>query len=220
MPIRIALVDDDQELRSCIAALLCKTADLLVVGSYGSAEQALAQIPGCNPEVVLMDINLPKMDGVECVRQLKKLLPSVQILMLTMYEDNDRLFNSILAGADGYLLKRSVTAQLVESIREVKAGGSPMTPQIARRVFHYFRSAPPQAVQTPQGTIEDLTEREKEVLELLARGLQFKQIGESLNLSLDGVRFHLRNIYAKLHVHSRTDAVVKYLQGSQPPQAG
>jgi DNA-binding NarL/FixJ family response regulator len=207
MTIRVAFVEDDPELRASVANLVKRAPGLTVVGSYASAEEALEDIAERKPDVVLMDINLPKMDGVECVRRLKALLPGAQVLMLTMYEDNERLFNSILAGADGYLLKRTVPARLVEAIREVQSGGSPMTPQIARRVFQHFRGA-----AAPQPEIESLTAREKEVLDHLVRGNQFKQIADDLGLSLDGVRFHVRRIYEKLHVHSRTDAVVKYLQ--------
>lgn len=207
MVIRVAFVEDDQELRTSVANLVRRASGLKVVASYASAEAALADLAAQEPDVVLMDINLPKMDGVECVRRLKALLPKVQVLMLTMYEDNERLFNSILAGADGYLLKRTVPGQLVEAIREVQAGGSPMTPQIARRVFQHFRHH-----STPRPEIENLTPREKEVLEHLVRGNQFKQIADALGISLDGVRFHVRKIYEKLHVHSRGDAVVKFLQ--------
>ncbi len=207
MAIRVAFVEDDPELRASLANLVARASGLAVVGSYASAEEALADIAHQKPDVVLMDINLPGMDGVECVRRLKSLVPGIQVLMLTMYEDNERLFNSILAGADGYLLKRTVPGRLVEAIREVKAGGSPMTPQIARRVVQHFRTAP-----APTPEIESLTAREKEVLEHLVRGDQFKQIADHLGISLDGVRFHVRRIYEKLHVHSRTDAVVKYLQ--------
>jgi DNA-binding NarL/FixJ family response regulator len=207
MVIRVAFVEDDQELRDSVAKLVRRASGLKVVASYASAEAALSDIAAQEPDVVLMDINLPKMDGVECVRRLKALLPKVQVLMLTMYEDNERLFNSILAGADGYLLKRTVPGQLVEAIREVQAGGSPMTPQIARRVFQHFRHE-----STPRPEIENLTPREKEVLEHLVRGNQFKQIADALGISLDGVRFHVRKIYEKLHVHSRGDAVVKFLQ--------
>jgi DNA-binding NarL/FixJ family response regulator len=210
MAIRVALVEDDQELRASVASLLKRAAGLQVVATCGSAEEALAELVTHQPDVVLMDINLPGADGVECVRRLKLLLPQVQVLMLTMYEDNERLFNSILAGADGYLLKRTVPTQLVQAVREVKAGGAPMTPQIARRVFQHFRQ-----VESPapaQHEVENLTRREKEVLEHLVRGNQFKQIADALGLSIDGVRFHVRRIYEKLHVHSRTDAVVKYLK--------
>ncbi len=210
MSICVALVEDDQELLVSVANLIKRAAGLKVVATYGSAEEALIELAAQKPDVVLMDINLPGVDGVECVRRLKRMLPQVQVLMLTMYEDNERLFNSILAGADGYLLKRTVPAQLVQAIRDVHAGGSPMTPQIARRVFQHFQKA---ATPTPaQREVENLTPREKEVLEHLVRGNQFKQIAEALSLSIDGVRFHVRRIYEKLHVHSRTDAVVKFLK--------
>lgn len=210
MSIRVALVEDDQELRASLVNLIKRAAGLTMVAVCGSAEEALAALPTQPPDVVLMDINLPGLDGVECVRRLKSQVPQVQVLMLTMYEDNERLFNSILAGADGYLLKRTVPTQLVRAIREVHAGGSPMTPQIARRVFQHFREK--DQPSSAQHEIENLTPREKEVLEHLVRGNQFKQIAEMLGLSIDGVRFHVRRIYEKLHVHSRNDAVVKYLK--------
>ena len=208
--IRVALVEDDPVLRASVESLIKRAAGLKVVAACGSAEEALAELSAHSPDVVLMDINLPGADGVECVQRLKELLPQVQVLMLTMYEDNVRLFNSILAGADGYLLKRTVPAQLVQAIREVHAGGSPMTPQIARRVFQHFRQM--EQPSPSQSEVEKLTPREREVLEHLVRGNQFKQIAVALGLSIDGVRFHVRRIYEKLHVQSRTDAVVKYLK--------
>ena len=207
MSIRVALVEDNNDLRSSIKRLLQRSPQLRVVADYPDAESALTDLVRHKPDVVLMDVKLPKMDGVECVRQLKSLLPTVLVVMLTVHDDNDSLFNSILAGADGFLLKDTVPARLVEAIEEVRKGGSPMTPQIARRVVQRFRKGDPEPT-----VVENLTSREQEVLEQLALGNRYKEIGESLGISLDGIRFHIRGIYNKLHVHSRTEAVVKYLK--------
>ncbi len=155
-----------------------------------------------------MDINLPGMKGIECVRQLKTQLPTVQFLMLTVYEDSDSLFNSLKAGASGYLLKRTASARLLEAIRDVHAGGSPMTPQLARRVVQFF-SKPTGAVLA--GGQADAGE--KEFLDQLANGYAYKEIADRMNISIDTVRSYVRTVYEKLHVHSRTEAVVKYLRG-------
>ena len=154
-----------------------------------------------------MDINLPGMNGVECVRQLKAGLPAVQFLMLTVYEDSDSLFNSLKAGASGYLLKRTASARLLEAIRDVHAGGSPMTPQLARRVVQYFsRSA------DGDSPVSRLTPGEKDFLDQLAKGYAYKEIADRMSISIDTVRSYVRTVYEKLHVHSRTEAVVKYLR--------
>jgi DNA-binding NarL/FixJ family response regulator len=206
MNVRIALVEDDNDLRASMVRLLKKASGVRVVADYADAKSALADITRHKPDVVLMDVNLPEMDGVECVRPLKVLLPAVHILMLTVHDDNDSLFNSILAGADGYLLKDTVPSRLLAAIREVCSGGSPMTPQIARRIVQRFRKS--DSVPT---NMENLTPREMEVLKQLALGKQYKEISENLDISMDGIRFHIRGIYNKLHVHSRTEAVLKYL---------
>ena len=206
MNVRVALVEDDNDLRMSIKTLLGRSSWIRVVADYPDAESALADIARRKPEVVLMDVNLPKMDGVECVRQLKTILPEAHFLMLTVHDDNDSLFNSILAGADGYLLKDTVPARLLEAIQEVRTGGSPMTPQIARRIVQCFRKSGP-----VRANLENLTPREMEVLEQLALGNRYKEISDNLKISLDGIRFHIRGVYNKLHVHSRTEAVLKYL---------
>jgi len=206
MSIRVALVEDNDDLRASIKRLLQRSPQLEVVADYPDAESALASLPRLKPDVVLMDVKLPKMDGVECVRRLKSLLPAVLVVMLTVHDDDDSLFNSILAGADGFLLKDTVPTRLVEAIREVYKGGSPMTPQIARRIVQRFRKSD----QEP-ALLERLTSREREVLEQLALGKRYKEISDSLGISLDGIRFHIRGVYKKLHVHSRTEAVLKYL---------
>ena len=201
-------MDDDEDIRASLAALICRAPDLKLVGDYPNAETALKEIPHCPPDVVLMDINLPGMKGVECVRQLKAALPGVQFLMLTVYEDSDSLFNSLKAGASGYLLKRTASARLLEAIRDVHAGGSPMTPQLARRVVQFFSKSAEGASPTP-----NLTPGEMEFLDQLAKGYAYKEIADRMKISIDTVRSYVRTVYEKLHVHSRTEAVVKYLRG-------
>jgi DNA-binding NarL/FixJ family response regulator len=207
MSIRVALVEDNDDLRVSMKSLLKRSSRLRVVADYSDAESALADVVRHKPDVVLMDVKLPRMDGVECVRLLKNLLPTVLIIMLTIHDDNDSLFNSVLAGADGFLLKDTVPSRLVEAIEEVCQGGSPMTPQIARRIVQRFRKTGPEPA-----TVENLTPREREVLEQLALGNRYKEISDKLGISLDGIRFHIRGVYNKLHVHSRTEAVLKFLK--------
>jgi len=206
MNVRLALVEDDNDLRLSLKSLLAKSSWLRVVADYADAESALEDVARRSPDVVLMDVHLPRMTGVECVRQMKAILPQTNILMLTVHDDNDSLFNSILAGADGYLLKDTVPSRLLAAIEEVRGGGSPMTPQIARRVVQCFRKSDP-----VRAKVENLTPREMEVLEQLALGHRYKEISDKLGISLDGIRFHIRGVYNKLHVHSRTEAVLKYL---------
>jgi DNA-binding NarL/FixJ family response regulator len=207
MSIRVALVEDNDDLRMSMKSLLKRSARLRVVADYSDAESALADLVRHKPDVVLMDVKLPRMDGVECVRLLKGLLPTVLIIMLTIHDDNDSLFNSVLAGADGFLLKDTVPSRLVEAIEEVCQGGSPMTPQIARRIVQRFRKT-----GSEPANVENLTPREREVLEQLALGNRYKEISDNLGISLDGIRFHIRGVYNKLHVHSRTEAVLKFLK--------
>jgi len=208
MQIKVAIVDDDEGIRTSLAALIRRAPTLRLAGDYGNAESALQEIPRRPPDVVLMDINLPGMNGVECVRQLKNSLPSVQVLMLTVYEDSDSLFKSLKAGASGYLLKRTASAKLIDAIRDVHTGGSPMTPQLARRVVQYF-SKPSES----ESSVSNLTPGERDFLEQLAKGYAYKEIADRMNISIDTVRSYVRTVYEKLHVHSRTEAVVKYLRG-------
>jgi DNA-binding NarL/FixJ family response regulator len=205
-PIRVAVVEDDEGIRSSLADILGRSGDCRLVGSCPNAEEALTKLPALAPEVVLMDINLPGMDGIECLRRLKDRMAETQFIMVTVYGDNERLFRSLMAGASGYLLKRAPFARLVEAIREAHTGGSPMTPQIARRVVQYFRTVP-----QPAAELETLTPREKEILEALSEGLLYKEIVERLGISMDTVRTYIRRIYDKLHVHSRTAAVMKFV---------
>lgn len=206
MSIRVAIVEDDEGIRASLVNMLGRSADCRPIWSYADAESALVAVPQHRPDVVLMDINLPGLDGIECVRQLKKQVPDAQFVMLTVYGDSDRLFRSLMAGATGYLLKRTPAAGVLAAIREAHTGGSPMTPQIARQVVQYFRSRPP-----PDPDIEKLTARESEILAQLAQGFLYKEIGDNLGISMDTVRTHIRKIYDKLHVHSRTEATRKFL---------
>lgn len=208
MQIKVAIVEDDAGIRASLAALIRRAPEFKLTGDYPDADAALKAIPEKPPNVVLMDINLPGMNGVECVRQLKAALPAVQFLMLTVYEDSDSLFRSLKAGASGYLLKRTASARLLEAIQDVHAGGAPMTPQLARRVVQFF-SKPAEG----DSTMAHLTPGERDFLDQLANGYAYKEIADRMNISIDTVRSYVRTVYEKLHVHSRTEAVVKYLRG-------
>lgn len=207
MPIQVAIVEDDDEIRASLSDRIKGSSSLELVGCCADAETALSELPRSKPDVVLMDINLPRMDGVECVRRLKAQLPDTQFVMLTVYEDNNRLFQSLTAGASGYLLKRTSPAKLLAAIREAEAGGSPMTPQIARRVVQHFRNLP-----QPSSDLEKLTPRENDVLDQLSKGFRYKEIVENLGISQGTLNGYIRSVYEKLHVQSRTEAVVKYLK--------
>lgn len=206
LPIQIAIVDDDADMRRTIHAILQRQPEMQCVGMFSCAESALIDIPRLKPDLVLMDINLPGMSGVECVRTLSQQLPGVLIVMLTVYDDDDDVFNSLAAGASGYLLKPVRASALVEAIEEVHAGGAPMSTKIARRVVQAFKKP----VQAPN-EVADLTVREREVLDLLAKGFQSKEIATELTMSYWTVETHVAHIYQKLHVRSRAQAVAKYL---------
>jgi DNA-binding NarL/FixJ family response regulator len=207
-PIRVSVVEDDPALRENLLHFLRLAADLEMVSEYGSAEAALRELPELKPDVVLMDINLPGMSGIDCVRRLKARLPHVQVLMVTVYDDGDRVFKALLAGASGYLLKASIASDIVPAVREVMRGGSPLNSFIARKVVQFFQQRPPEPKDDA-----GLTAREREVLELLAKGLTYKEIAGRLEISIDTVRRHCHNIYGKMHVASRTEAVVRFLEG-------
>jgi DNA-binding NarL/FixJ family response regulator len=207
MPIKVSIVEDNADMRESVARVLNRAPGLQCVSAYASAEAAVRDLPSHKPDVALVDINLPGMNGIECVSQLKAQLPKLQVLMLTRYEQSDTIFDSIRAGASGYLLKRTPADELVQAVLQVHAGGAPMTMQIARKVINYF-----QQIQKPASEVGKLTPREREVLTLLAKGGLYKQIAASLGISINTLRVHLRAIYDKLHVHSRTEAAVKYLE--------
>ena len=206
MNISVSIVEDDGALRGTLGRYL-DTKGFRCLSTHGSAEEALRELPQVKPEVVLMDINLPRMSGIDCVAELKSQLPSVKCIMLTAFEDADLIFQALSAGALGYLLKGVRPAKLLESIREVHEGGSPMSSQIARKVVAHFQRPP-----RPLGEEAQLSEREREVLDNLAKGLLYKQIAAQMGISLGTVRTYLQRIYEKLHVHTRTEAVVKYLE--------
>ena len=207
MSTTVSIVEDNEQLRGTLARVLNRAEGFRCLSHYGTAEDALKAFPQERPEVVLMDINLPGMNGVECVRQLKQVLPQTQIVMLTVYEDTENIFNALAAGAAGYLLKRTKTEELLEAIREVRRGGSPMTTHIARKVTQSFQKAGPSAQPT-----ENLSEREQQVLDCLSHGFLYKEIAEKLGISYETVHTYIRRIYEKLQVRTRTEAVAKFLR--------
>lgn len=207
MPITVAIVEDDRRVRESLSVLINGTENIQCISTHSSGEEALEDILFKKPDVVLMDINLPGMSGIECVRKLKAQLPKVQILMLTMYEDDEKVFQSLVAGASGYLVKRTSPSALLSAIQDVYSGASPMSGKVARTVVEYFHK---QQKNAPHE--QSLSRREEEILRLLAKGYRYKEIADALAISFETVRSHLKNIYDKLHVRSRTEAVVKYLR--------
>ncbi len=207
MPITVSIVEDNEQLRGTLARVIGRAEGFRCVSHYGDAESALEGLPKERPEVVLMDINLPGINGVECVRRLKPLLPQTQVVMLTVYEDTENIFNALAAGAAGYLLKRTKSAELLQAIREVHRGGSPMTTHIARKVTQSFQRAGPSSQPT-----ENLSEREQEVLDCLSQGFLYKEIADKLGISYETVHTYIRRIYEKLQVRTRTEAVAKFLK--------
>jgi len=205
--IAVALVEDDAWVRENLAREINKAEGFTCVGSYPTAEAALEAIPNQPPDVVMLDINLPGMDGIECLRQLRARCPTLNFLMLTVYEESEKIFQSLRAGANGYLLKRSSTAEVLDALQQVHEGGAPMSSAIARRVVKYFSQGAESASELTQ-----LSPREREVLEQLARGAAYKEIAEKLGLGLETIRMNVKHIYSKLHVHSRGEAVSKYLR--------
>jgi DNA-binding NarL/FixJ family response regulator len=214
--INVCMVEDRPGLRETVSSFLNRAAGFRCVGAYGSAEEALEEIPKQKPNVVLMDINLPGMSGIECVHALKKADPALQIIMLTIYENSDQVFQALSAGACGYLVKNTPPAKLLEAIREVQSGGSPMSTHIARKIVHSFQSAELSAPTAPASHAL-LSLREKEILELLAKGYAYKQIADALGIAMGTIFTHIRRIYEKLHVNCRTEAVLKYLGTSVGP---
>jgi len=202
--IRVAIVEDNAYLRAGWEAILDSVHEFVVQETYGSAEEALADSDMKLVDVVLMDIGLPEMSGIECVVRLKDRYPDITIVMITVHDDDQHIFDALCAGAVGYLLKHVEPIELINAIRVAHTGGSPMTPNIARKVISVF-----QKKQTTRTKVKELTEREQEVLEHLSRGESYATIAEALFLSVDGVRYHIRHIYEKLHVHSRSEAIAK-----------
>jgi DNA-binding NarL/FixJ family response regulator len=207
MAIKVSIVEDARGTRETLTELLGRARGIKCVGAHSSGEEALQRIPAETPDVILMDINLPGMNGIHCVRKLKEQMPTVQILMLTTYEETDLIFDSLRAGASGYLLKHVPPTEIMQAVEQVHAGGSPMSMHIARKVVSHFQEKRPAAP-----SIEVLTPREQEILSLLAKGYLYKEIADQLAITLSTVRAHLHAVYEKLHVQSRTQAVVKFLE--------
>src|SRR5262249_10903728 len=206
MSIRVSIVEDNATLRGTLEKMFNEAPGMQCVSAHPTGEDAINKMPAANPDVALVDIHLPGMGGIECVAKLKRQFAKLQMLMLTRYEQNDLIFNSIRAGASGSLLKNTPLTELIQAVEQVHAGGAPMTMQIARKVMDHFRK-----IQQPAAEVEKLTPREHEVLTLLAKGYPYKQIGDELGISINTLRNRLRAIYEKLHVHSRTEATVKFL---------
>ncbi len=208
--IGIGIVEDNATIRGGLEQLVSKLDGCRCIGAFSSAEEALRKLPALKPEVVLMDIHLPNLSGIECTARLKGLLPDVRVLMLTVYEDETKIFQALRAGASGYILKRTGKAEIIAAIEELRHGGAPMTSAIARKVVESFRESPPREEL-------NLTRREAEILDCLARGFANKEIAEQLCLSIETVGWHLKQIYEKLHVHSRTEAAIKFLGSKAEP---
>ena len=203
---RIGIVEDKAVIRAGLEKLVGEMPDCECVGTCDSAEQALQHLPELQPDFVIMDIHLPNLSGIECTARLKELLPKVLILILTVYEDEEKIFSALQAGASGYILKRSGHDEIVEALEELRRGGAPMTSAIARRVVDSFSARPANAPEE-----SGLSRRELEILNCLSRGDSNKEIANKLSLAPDTVRWHLQRIYEKLHVHGRTEAAIKFL---------
>ena len=206
MSISVSIVEDDAQVRASLARLIDSSPGFRCVSQHGSAENALSEIPKMNSEVVLMDINLPGINGVECVRRLKPQMPTTQVIMLTVYQNTEHIFNALAAGATGYMLKQTPPAELLSAIRDVQGGGSPMSGHIARKIVQSFQQTGMAAAEA-----QSLSPREAEVLDLLAKGFLYKEIADQMKVTYATVHTHIRHIYEKLHVRSRTEAVAKHL---------
>lgn len=207
---KIAIVEDNRVIRESLMEFVQSDPECRCVCTCSTAEEALKVIPKFEPEIVLMDIQLPNMSGIDCLAQLKQMMPSVQIIMVTVYEDTERIFKALRMGACGYLLKRCTPEELLAAIREVRQGGAPMSREIARKVIASFQEPITAAME-----VEDLTPREREILELLADGFSNKEIADRMGVSDGTVRWHLRHVYNKLHVRSRTEAALKFRSAKQ-----
>jgi len=209
--IKVGVVEDNKTVREGFETLLSRTAGFQCVCACASVAEALKKIPLAQPDVVLMDIQLPDATGVECTAKIKALLPRLQIVIVTVYDDSERIFQALRAGACGYLLKRAEPEKIIAAVREAHEGGVPMTPEIARKVIGQFRQQAAAAAQA-----EDLSDREREVLELVMHGSGNKLIAERLGVTVAAVKWHLQHIYEKLHVHSRTEAALKFQKRQGP----
>jgi DNA-binding NarL/FixJ family response regulator len=207
MPITVAIVEDNAGIGEELEQIIAEDSDCTCVAICRNVQTALRKLPPLAPDVVIMDIQLPDGSGIECTARIKRLLPHTQIIMFTIAEDSEQIFRALEAGASGYLLKRTAPEDLLHAIRDVKRGGVPITGEIARKVIQFFRKE-----RTRSDTADALTRRETEILELLAKGQSSKEIARHLSIGLETVNSHLKHIYEKLHVRSRTEAVIKYLQ--------
>jgi len=206
MKTKVSVVEDHAGTRVNLVKVLQNAPELNCLHAYPDAETALREIPNAIPDVVLMDIRLPGMSGIECLAKLKEKLPQVDVLMLTTYEESDLIFESLRAGATGYLLKNMPPAELVNAVIQARTGGSPLSMRIARKIVRHF-----QGIKKPESDTESLTKREQEILSLLAKGFLYKEIADQLQISINTVRIHIQNVYEKLHVHSRSQAIMRYL---------
>ena len=217
MSISVIIVEDDNRLRNALVEMINSDPQCVCVGNFGSGEEAVAKAPALEPQVAVMDINLPGIDGIECVRQLSALLPALQIVMLTVYQDTDNLFRALAAGAHGYLVKPARARDLLAAIRDIHSGGAPMTSALARKVVDAFRaqgaSSAPAPVMGPGAGVEagELAPREEMVLDLLAQGFSYKEIADKMNVAFATVHTYVLRIYKKLHVRSRNAAVARWL---------
>lgn len=207
MPIRVAIVEDDLGVQQALKAIVTRSPSLSFAGAYSSAEEAFDKILATRPEVALVDINLPGKSGIALVAELKVKFPRLLVMMITVYEDGDQIFASLQAGASGYMLKRSQPEEIVQGIEQLSAGGSPMSPEVARKVVAFFQKR-----GTNTDELEQLTPRELSILSELAKGFRYKEIADNLKISIETVRTHIQHIYVKLHVQSRTEAVVKFMR--------
>lgn len=216
MKITVSIVDDDERLRLRLARILGRFDDCECISNHPTGQDAVERLPALRPQVVLMDINLPGLDGIGCVQQLKPRMPDTEFIMLTVYEDSERIFQALSAGASGYLLKQSEIGEIHDAILQVQQGGAPMSSHIARKVVTAFRAPPPPA--PGKASFQDLTARESEILDLLSKGLLYKEIAEQLKVSYNTVNNHVRHIYEKLHVNTRTEAVAIYFESRTSPE--
>lgn len=211
--ISVCIVDDTNDIRLALEEIINMADGYDLIGSFSNGEEALDKLPGLKPEVVLMDINLGGITGIECVRKLKPQNPDMLFMMCTVYEEDDKIFEALSAGANGYILKKTAPGKLLEAIKELKEGGAPMSSQIARKVVTAFQNRPAAVTTTAEFSddlIDALSNREKEILKFLSKGMLYKEIGVQLGISHETVRKHVYHIYEKLHVNSRIEAVNKY----------
>ena len=201
----VVVVEDDRELRKQLVELLGTASDIRCVGAFASGEEALKEIPGLKPNVVLMDIQLPRMSGIRCVTELKKLIPELRVIMVTVYEDSDRIFKALKAGANGYLLKSSHALHILEAVRDAHGGGAPMSSNIASKVVEHFHNLGPSPEEET-----NLSPREEQALNLLCSGFIYKEIADKMNIKVTTVRYFVQNICRKLHVRNRLEAVAKH----------